>query len=637
MISYDKLSSSQRYAVGLSIALLAAAVQWSLWFSLGNRIPFLVFVSSMAMCAVLLGPGPAGVVLTVGFASGLLMLEPIQSFYVADSGDRLALIAYLALGLLFLFAGGKLRRYEKVAAEAKSEVEATSLRAARAMQQQEKRFLVAIEASAVPFSLLDPVRDEGGAIVDFRWSYLNRAAAATLGCEREALIGRRINEMLPGIWDEPGMLERYSAVSATGESQQFEFYSNANGIKGWYHVYASALDDSIVVWFQNITEQKQGEQSLQEEAKSKDRFIATLAHELRNPLAPIQQATSLMRLPSASEQTRNWASEVIDRQSRHMAVLLDDLLDMSRISRGVLTLRKALIEVKPAIHDAIEAADPLVRSKQHELIVRMPPQDVYLEADQVRVTQIVSNLLTNAAKYTDKGGTISLVVEAEPDTVSICVSDTGIGIKAEKLQEIFEMFTQVRPERDNQDGGLGIGLAVTKGLVELHGGTIEAASDGPGAGSRFTVRLPAAQQHLVQTTDAAALERQREPGALRVLIADDNHDAADVLASLMELQGNEVHVAYEGQAALAAFHAFRPDVAFLDIGMPLLTGVQIAEAIRASADGRDVMLIAVTGWGQDNDRANTLRAGFNHHLTKPVSFDRMEEILSEVRQRVHAV
>ncbi|HWT71500.1 MAG TPA: ATP-binding protein [Oxalicibacterium sp.] len=637
MISYDKFSASQRYVAGFSIACAAAAVQWALWLSLGSRIPFLVFVSSLAMCAILLGPGPAGVVLMVGFVSGLLMLEPIHSFHVEESGDQLALTAYVALGLMFLFAGSKLRRYARVAEDARTEVAAASMRAEHAVQRQEKRFLVAIEASAVPFSLLDPVRDANGAIVDFRWSYLNRAAAATLGFERDSLIGRKINDVLPGSWDEPGMLERYCSVSATGESQQFEFYSSANGIKGWYHVYASALDDSIVVWFQDITEQKQGEQSLQEEAKSKDRFIATLAHELRNPLAPIQQATSLMRQPGASDHTRQWAAEVIDRQSRHMAVLLNDLLDMSRISRGVLTLRKALVEVKPAIHDAIEAADPLIRTKQHELIVRMPPHDVYLEADQVRVTQILSNLLTNAAKYTDSGGTILLAVEAEDDTVSICVSDTGIGIKAEKLQEIFEMFTQVRPERDNQDGGLGIGLAVTKGLVELHGGTIEAASDGPGAGSRFTVRLPAAQQHVPAAVDAGAREHKQAPGALRVLIADDNHDAADVLASLMELQGNEVHVAYEGQAALAAYHAFRPHVAFLDIGMPLLTGVQVAEAIRAAAGGGNVTLVAVTGWGQDNDRANTLRAGFNHHLTKPVSFDRMEEILQEVRQQAEVV
>lgn len=635
MISDDKLTRTQRYAVGVSIALAASAIQWVLWFSVGSRIPFLVFVSSMSMSAVLLGPGPAALVVLIGFLSGMLMLEPIGSFYVADPTDRIALGIYVVLSIVFLLAGGKVRRHAQAATEGRAEMTLASLRAERTAQLQEKRFLVAIEASNVPFSLLDPVRDESGSIVDYRYAYLNKEGAKNLGREKESLIGRNINDVLPGSW-EPGVLERIRLVSETGEPQEFEHYSSANGIVGWYHVYASALDDSVVVWFQNISAQKRTEMLLQEEAKSKDRFVATLAHELRNPLAPIQQATSLIRMPGANDQTRDWAAEIIDRQARHMALLLDDLLDMSRISRGVLTLRKSLIELKPAINDAIEAANPLIKSREHELTVNMPPDEIHLEADQVRITQIVSNLLTNAAKYTERGGKILLSVEKDTDTVTIFVQDTGIGIKKEKLQEIFEMFTQVRPDKDAHDGGLGIGLAVTKGLVELHGGTIEAASNGLGNGSRFTVRLPAVHYEAGRPALKPSAEGRQKNGALRILIADDNHDAADILASLMELEGHDVHVVYEGKSALEAFHTFHPHVAFLDIGMPLLTGLQIAQAIRASASESDVMLVAITGWGQDTDRADTMRAGFNHHLTKPVSLEKLDEILRDVRRQVEA-
>jgi signal transduction histidine kinase/ActR/RegA family two-component response regulator len=586
------------------------------------------------MGAVLLGPGPASIVVLIGFVSGLLMLDPIGSFHVADRTDCIALALYLVLSIAFLLVGGRVRRFALAAAEARAEMAMASVRAERTAQLQEKRFLVAIEASSVPFCLLDPVRDENGLIVDYRYAYLNKAGASNLGRTKEALMGRNINEVLLGSW-EPGVLECLRSVSDTGEPVDFEHYSSANGVIGWYHTYVSALEDSVVVWFHDISAQKRTELSLQEEAKSKDRFIATLAHELRNPLAPIQQATSLMRMTGANEQTRDWAAEVIDRQARHMSLLLNDLLDMSRISRGVLTLRKAMIELKPAIYDAVEAANPLIRSRDHELTVRMPPGEIYLEADEVRVTQIVSNLLTNAAKYTEKGGKILLVVEREPEFVSICVHDNGIGIKKEKLQEVFEMFTQVRPEKEMQDGGLGIGLAVTKGLVELHGGTIEALSGGPGTGSRFIVRLPAQHYEIAKPADQPAPE-QGEDGALRILIADDNQDAADVLASLMELEGHQVRVAYEGKTALNCFYAFQPHIAFLDIGMPLMTGIQIAQTVRASDEGRGVMLVAVTGWGQDTDRADTLRAGFDHHLTKPVSFDKLKEILRDVGEQLKA-
>ncbi|HJV73082.1 MAG TPA: ATP-binding protein [Noviherbaspirillum sp.] len=499
-------------------------------------------------------------------------------------------------------------------------------RAQATAMESDRRFRLVLDASAVPFNVLAPVRDAEGRIIDFRWNYVNLAAARELWRPVQELVGRRVQEVLPGSWNVPDVFSHFSAVADTGETREFELHSAPHGINGWYHVVASPLPGAVAVWFADVTERKQHEQALQEADRRKDEFLATLAHELRNPLAPIRQAALISKSPGATEAQKRWSHDVIERQVQHMSLLLEDLLDVSRITRGMLRLRKKSIELAAVIDAAVETSRPLIDSKQHELVIDLPPEPVHFEADQLRVAQVVSNLLTNAAKYTDPHGTIRLHCECVDDDLIISVTDNGIGIRRDVLNDIFNMFTQVRSEQDRSGGGLGIGLSLAKGLVELHGGTITASSAGPEKGSRFTVRLPmrAAEQ---PGTEAGIVVPPKFALARRILIADDNRDASETLAEFLRLQGHEVRAVYDGVAALEEFFTFRPDTVMLDIGMPGLTGNQVAQRIRESPTGYETMLVAITGWGQDKDKASALSAGFDHHLTKPIDLQRLNLLL----------
>jgi len=324
----------------------------------------------------------------------------------------------------------------------------------------------------------------------------------------------------------------------------------------------------------------------------------------------------ISRLPQATEAQKRWSHEVIERQVRHMALLLDDLLDVSRITRGRLALRRGSNALHEMIEAAVETARPLIDSRHHALEVVLPQAAVVMQADPLRVSQIVANLLTNAAKYTDPNGRIRLLAALDADDVVIEVSDNGIGIAPESLPEVFDMFTQLRGTGDRASG-LGIGLALTKGLVELHGGTIGVRSEGGGHGSVFTVRLPRGEAPADAPARGDGVEPRAAP-ARRILVADDNRDAAESLAALLQLEGHEVTLAYDGADALAAYERVHPQVCLLDIGMPLRTGNEVAALIRARGDGPAPTLVAITGWGQDADRTQALAAGFDHHLTKPV-------------------
>jgi PAS domain S-box-containing protein len=412
----------------------------------------------------------------------------------------------------------------------------------------------------------------------------------------------------------------YRAVRPNGE----QCWIAARG-RGLYSDSGAVLGMIGIV--QDITARKQAEQALREMDRRKDEFLATLAHELRNPLAPIRHAAQIARIPTATEAQKRWSNEVIIRQVHHMSLLLDDLLDISRITRGTLELRLVPTDLGAAIDAAVETARPGIELKRHELIVELPTTPIEVSADPLRLSQVLSNLLTNAAKYTDPEGEIRLSARLEPDTVLISVADTGIGIAPETLPSVFEMFSQLHSGRDRSEGGLGIGLALSKGLVELHGGTIEARSAGPGQGSEFIVRLPR-RAAPVRETAAPSLEPSLDQTVRRrVLVADDNVDGAESLALLLRVEGHEVNVVHDGAAALAAVERLRPEVALLDIGMPGLSGYEVARRVRQSAIGRAVMLIAITGWGQDSDKARALAAGFDHHFTKPIEPERITALL----------
>ena len=370
-------------------------------------------------------------------------------------------------------------------------------------------------------------------------------------------------------------------------------------------------------------------EELREGDRRKDEFLATLAHELRNPLAPIRNSLQVMRLAGADRSAMDGSRAMIERQVQQMVRLVDDLLDISRISRGKMELRRERVELAAVIAGAVETSRPLIERLGHTLSVTLPARPVHLDADLTRLSQVFLNLLNNAAKYSEPGGRIALTAECEGDTVVVRVSDTGIGIPADMLPRIFEIFTQVDRSLERSQGGLGIGLTLVKRLTELHGGDIVARSDGPGRGSEFTVRLPVLPEAGAEPQPGPLAQKAPALPARRILVVDDNRDSADSLAMLLGILGNEVRTAYDGVEGVEAATAFRPDLAFLDIGLPRLNGYDAARRIRLLPGGAKMILVALTGWGQEDDRRRSREAGFDHHLVKPVAPEELERLLAE--------
>jgi PAS domain S-box-containing protein len=375
--------------------------------------------------------------------------------------------------------------------------------------------------------------------------------------------------------------------------------------------------------------------TLKESDRRKDEFLAMLAHELRNPLAPIRNAVQLLHLKGPPNPDLQWARDVIDRQVQQMARLVDDLLDVSRITRGKIELRRERVELVAAVNSALETSRPLIKTRGHELTVTLPPEPIHLYADPTRLAQVLSNLLNNAAKYTDEGGRIWLTVERQNDQVLVRVKDTGIGIPTEMLAHIFEIFSQVDRSLERSEGGLGIGLTLVKRLVEMHGGTVEALSAGPGTGSEFVLRIPVAAPEVKEPTspEAGGYGQTAAPLTCRVLVVDDNQDSAESIAMLLRTLGNEVRTAHDGWEAVEAAAAFQPNLVLLDIGLPKLNGFEAARRIRELPSGGDIMLIALTGWGQEEHRRRSKEAGFDHHLTKPVDFRALQDLLAATQLR----
>jgi PAS domain S-box-containing protein len=387
-------------------------------------------------------------------------------------------------------------------------------------------------------------------------------------------------------------------------------------------VYGTALD---------VTALKCAEEALRDADRRKDEFLATLAHELRNPLAPIRNVLHVMQLAGGEEPAARKARDVMERQVRHLVRLVDDLLDVSRITRGKLRLRAEPTDLGTVIRNAVEVSRPIIEQSRHELSLCLPTEPVPLTGDVVRLSQVFANLLNNAAKYTEPGGRISVKATVAGDRAVVAVRDNGVGIPPTALPRLFDIFSQVAAHQERSQGGLGIGLSLVRGLVELHGGSVEAQSDGPGTGSEFIVRLPVTRnaETGIQNGEPSEVRTPNSPLRVprRVLVVDDNKDSADSLAMMLTMTGNEVRIAYDGQAGLEAAETFRPDVAFLDIGMPLVDGHECARRIRGQAWGGGVLLVAMTGWGQEEDRRRTREAGFDHHLVKPVDPEALRAIL----------
>jgi CheY-like chemotaxis protein len=371
-------------------------------------------------------------------------------------------------------------------------------------------------------------------------------------------------------------------------------------------------------------------QQLREQDRRKDEFLATLAHELRNPLAPVRTGLELLKR-GGDETQKSRTHQMMERQLVHLVRMVDDLLDVSRITLGKVALQRQRVEFRTVLNSALETTRGLIESRGHEVAVRMPQQELPLDADPTRLSQVVSNLLNNAAKYTPPGGRILVAVDTAGDELVLRISDSGIGIPKDMLNRVFDMFTQVGRTVEHAQGGLGIGLTLVRRLTELHAGSIEALSEGVGRGSTFVVRLPLAAPLHDAKGDAADPVSETASDGIRVLIVDDNVDAAESLSMLLQINGSETMSAHTGESALDRAVAFKPDLILLDIGLPDLSGYEVAQRLRADPRTASTMLVALTGWGSDEYRKRATEVGFDRHLVKPVDFDELNAVLADAQ------
>ena len=387
----------------------------------------------------------------------------------------------------------------------------------------------------------------------------------------------------------------------------------------------------------DITERKQAEErtyrlmsDLKDADRRKDEFLAMLGHELRGPLAPLRNMLEVLKRTNGHEDLRQQSLNTMERQLIQLVRLVDDLLDIGRITRNKMELRKERVELASILYQALEACRSLSEDANHQVTVTLPPESIYLHADPVRLAQVFNNLLNNSCKYTDPGGRIWLTAVRQGSDVTVTVKDTGIGIPPDKIGIVFDMFTQIDRTMERSQGGLGIGLTLVKRLVEMHGGTVEAQSEGPGRGSAFVVRLPV----LIETPTAVTPEPTRaeaKNASRRILVVDDNTDSAASLAMLLTLTGNKTHTAHDGLEAVQAAEAFQPEVILLDIGLPKLNGYDACQRIREQTWSKNMVIVALTGWGQDEDRRRSKDAGFDFHMVKPLDFAALMTLLAEAQ------
>ena len=494
------------------------------------------------------------------------------------------------------------------------------------------RYRALFEAIDEGFCLIEMLFDEAGQPVDYRFLEANPAFEKQTGLA--GAVGRTMRELIPAHEDD--WFQIYGEVALTG--RPVRFVNEARELGRWFDLYATRVGGegsrTVAVLFSDITARKRSEDELRrlaaelsEADRRKNEFLATLAHELRNPLAPLRNGLQMMRLAADNPVAVAKAQDMMERQLGHMVHLVNDLLDVARISSGKLDLRMEHVPLKTVVASAVETSLPLIEKGRHELHVDLPDEPLVLNADPTRLAQVVSNLLNNAAKYTPAGGRIALAAHREGGEVVVRISDNGIGIAPESLSLVFEMFTQASGSAYRVQGGLGIGLSLVRRLVELHGGTVSASSEGEGRGSSFTVRLPLAGADALPATR----ESGRPPGparGLRVLVVDDNIDAAESLSALLQMAGHEVTVARDGAEGLARAAEMHPEAVFLDIGLPDIDGCEVARRLRAMPQTAHALLVALTGWGAEEDRARSREAGFHHHLTKPAEPAVVEQLLA---------
>jgi signal transduction histidine kinase/ActR/RegA family two-component response regulator len=450
----------------------------------------------------------------------------------------------------------------------------------------------------------------------------NQALAHSLGTTPERMANGRADKF--GSPEEVRLwLQSYRRAQREGDPVQIEYEHPTPAGNRWYRATVAFTGENGKPRFsflaEEITEQRKAAEALREANRSKDEFLAMLGHELRNPLSPIVTALQLLKLRGDGQYGK--ALAIVERQVQYLIRLVDDLLDVSRITRGAIQIKKRLLRLQDVVAQGVEIAMPLVEQRRHHLDVHLPPE-LRLNGDEGRLAQVVSNLITNAAKYTDPGGCITIEARRQGGELVLTVRDTGIGISAELLPHVFDMFTQERQAADRSRGGLGIGLTIVRNLVELHGGSVQAESKGLGKGSEFTVRLPVASEEPA-AVDYSSAANPVIGARQRILVVDDNEDALELLAEVLRNAGHLVTTAKDGPTALKIMKTFDADVAILDIGLPVMDGYELAGRLRAELGKELPRLIALTGYGQDSDRARARQAGFAEHLTKPVDGGRL--------------
>lgn len=455
----------------------------------------------------------------------------------------------------------------------------------------------------------------------------------------ETHIGRDFAEVLGLVWNEPFVSQaigHFRHTLRTGEPYaEKELTEKRRGtptVESYdWRIERITMPDGkygVVCYFYDISEQMKAQALLQEADRRKSEFLATLAHELRNPLAPLRNGLELLALSQGDPATWDQAHAMMKRQLDQMVRLIDELLDLSRITRGSVDLHLVRVDLRAVLDQAVETSRHLIDQQAHTLLVELPPEPLIVEGDSMRLAQVFNNLLNNAAKYTDRGGFIRIHASADGNTAIISVCDNGIGISAADQGRVFDMFAQVERAHDRSQGGLGIGLNIVKHLVEQHGGQITVCSDGADQGSCFTVSLPLAAATGQKATPPIQVPKPSRSEHKRILIVDDNEDAASMMALLLGKWGHEIRLAHNGQEALAAGAAWLPEIVLMDIGMPVMDGHEACERMRKVAWGRDAYIVALTGWGQEEDKLRSEQAGFDHHLVKPVSSEVLRSVIA---------
>ena len=621
------LSTLSTYAAALAALVVAIALRALLDPFLGDSLPFVTLFGAVAAAVWTGGPRPAVATALLGYlACHLLFLQPRGALELSSAADIVGLAAYLFTCALIIGIGEAMRAARRRASE-RGEALLASL-------AERQKFMTLVETSTDFIGMCDL------AGVPF---YVNPAGLRMVGLDSlEQARRTHVREFFVPADQAKVMEEFFPSVVEKGHGEmEVRFRNFRTGATRWMAYKVLALTDAagrrygFATVSQDVSERRRLEDSLRSMAadlsdadRRKNEFLATLAHELRNPLAPLSNTLSVLKRTGNCSSTLHWCIETMERQVGQLVRLVDDLLDVSRITHARLDLRKSRVDLAAVIEQAVQACGPLAESCGHEVLVRLPGDAISVHADPARLVQVFSNLLNNACKYTPEGGKINLDVELQASYAAITVEDNGIGIPHDKLERIFDMFMQVEQSLERSRGGLGIGLVLVKRLVEMHGGSVEASSGGEGRGTRFVVRLPVAlEQPKAAPANAGAASEPAQ--SRRILIVDDNRDAAQSLAMLLQLNSHQIHVAHDGVAGLEAAKQLRPEIVLLDIGMPTLNGHEVCRRLRKQPWGAEMVIVALTGWAQENDRRVAREAGFDAHLTKPVPYAALTEFLAQ--------